>query len=322
MIPIVGTIRHYAWGSSDFLPDFLGNARDGQPWAELWLGTHPDGMSHTLDGAALTERAGTLPYLLKILAIDQPLSLQCHPDAARARTGFERGLYASPDHKAELLVALEPTTALCGVRPQADTLSLLDRIGASELAAAVASNGVAHTIRTLYTGGLDPKPTLAACAQSTVREAREITALGRRYPNEPSVAVALLLNLVEIAPGECLRINPGHLHAYLSGAGVELMNASDNVVRGGLTVKHVDIDELLRIVCTDEVTNPVTPADQIYELPLAGVSLRRLDPGDFFASRNGSVGLDREGNTFWLDAGDEFSATAETYVVVDHTDLA
>ena len=108
-------IQHYAWGDTTFLPSLLGVEPDGRPWAELWLGTHPNGPSRLADGRLLSEVAGELPYLLKVLAAAQPLSLQTHPNREQAVDGFQRGVYPYPNPKPELLLALTPFEALCGV---------------------------------------------------------------------------------------------------------------------------------------------------------------------------------------------------------------
>ena len=116
------------------MPQLLGLAPDGQPWAELWLGTHPNGPTQLADGTPLATLTGELPYLLKVLSAAEPLSLQAHPTTAQAREGFDSGVFADPHAKPELLVALTPFEALCGVRPEARTIELLRAIAADDLA--------------------------------------------------------------------------------------------------------------------------------------------------------------------------------------------
>ncbi len=123
---VEGVVQHYPWGDPAFIPRLLGLEPDGRPWAELWLGTHPNGPAELDDGTPLTDLTGRLPYLLKVLACAEPLSLQAHPTAAQARDGHERGVFGDPNPKPELLCALTPFHALCGVRPVDATLSLLD----------------------------------------------------------------------------------------------------------------------------------------------------------------------------------------------------
>jgi mannose-6-phosphate isomerase len=137
MQQIRGTVQHYAWGDTEFIPRLLGVEPDGRPWAELWLGTHDRGPAFLADGRPLVDETGELPYLLKVLAADRPLSLQTHPDAAQALDGFRRGVFPDPHPKPELLCALTPFHALCGVRPVETTVELLERLGLDELAASV-----------------------------------------------------------------------------------------------------------------------------------------------------------------------------------------
>jgi len=273
MLAVHGVVQHYAWGDTDAIPDLLGVAADGRPWAELWFGTHPGGASTLDDGATLASAAGgELPYLLKVLAAGAVLSLQTHPSEARAATGFEREeraglavdaadrIYRDPSAKPELICALTSFDALCGFRPPAATVSLLRGIGAHHLADVLERDGLAATVAALYRRELDPASTIAACAGRSEREATLVTSLAVQYPGDASVAVTLLLNRVRLRPGEAIFLGPGNLHAYLHGVGVEIMGASDNVVRGGLTVKHVDVDELLAVLDITPLEQPVLAA--------------------------------------------------------------
>ena len=219
-----------------------------------------------------------LPYLLKVLAADEPLSLQAHPSAAQAAEGFARenaaGIpvdaptrnYRDASHKPELICALTEFHALVGFREIAQTLALLRALDVAELAphvALLAAQPDAAGLRALFTTWITlPQSVLdravpalqTACVRLAqqgrefAREARMALELSERYPGDAGVLAALLLNLVVLAPGEALYLPAGNLHAYLSGAGVELMANSDNVLRGGLTSKHVDVAELLRVL--------------------------------------------------------------------------
>jgi len=277
MRQIRGVAQHYAWGDPTAIPRILGRSADGLPWAEWWLGTHPAAPAHLDGGATLASVAGELPYLLKLLAAAEPLSLQTHPDTATAEAGFAREqaegielgdahrIYRDPFAKPELLCALTPFDTLCGFRPAGDTEALLHRIGADDLALALRHDGLRATVAGLYRGTLDPLPTITACtAQPQLAEAALVTRLDTLYPGEPSVAITLLLNRVLLQPGEAIFLGPGNLHAYLHGVGVEIMGASDNVVRGGLTRKHVDVDELLAVLRFDALPNPVVrPVEEL-----------------------------------------------------------
>ena len=315
-IPVVGVVQHYEWGDPTFIPDLLHVTADGQPWAELWLGTHPNGPTTFSDGSALSDRTGELPYLLKVLAAAQPLSLQVHPTTEQASDGFARGIYPDDHAKPELLVALTAFDALCGVRPIASSLTLLDALGAESLATALRDDGIAPTIEGLYRGRIDPQPTIIACGRSDRAEAQLVNSLAKQYPNDPSAVVTLLLNRVTLRPGEALHLTAGNIHAYLSGAGIELMGASDNVVRGGMTVKHVDVDELLRILDPTPLAQPVmVGASGRYPLPEAGCTLVRLDPGTTHISTGHELAIGLDGSTLYLAPATTLTPTAATFVV-------
>lgn len=267
---IVGVVQHYAWGDRTAIPELLGGEPDGQPWAELWLGSHPGGPARLDDGRSLASVYGELPYLLKVLAAAEPLSLQTHPDLEQARAGFDREeragialsdptrIYRDRSPKPEVLCALTPFSALSGFRPIEQTLRLLADIGVSALRDVLRDQGLEAAVRQLYRHELDLAEIVRACATSALPPARLVTDLATRYPGDPSVAVTMLLHRLELAPGEAVFLGPGNLHAYLGGVGVEVMSASDNVVRAGLTVKHVDVDELLDVVSFEPIDEPRT----------------------------------------------------------------
>jgi mannose-6-phosphate isomerase len=252
----------------------FGRRADGTPWAELWLGTHLAGMSRLADGRDLAAATGTLPYLLKVLAAAQPLSLQTHPSAEQAQAGYQAGKFPDPYAKPELLCALTEFEAFCGVRPVDETVALLDELGMRRFAAAFESSGVAATIDALLRRRVEIAPILDACAASNRPESRWAVRLADLYPGDPSVAVTLLLNYVQLEPGEAIQLAPGNLHCYLGGAGVELMGASDNVVRAGLTTKPIDVDTVLEVMDPTPLLDPVMSAARVY--PLAETSIRLL----------------------------------------------
>ncbi len=314
-VPVTGVVQHYEWGDTTFIPELLHVTADGTPWAELWLGTHPNGPT-TAGETPLRDLTGELPYLLKVLAAVEPLSLQVHPTTAQAVDGFARGIYPDDRAKPELLCALTPFDALCGIRPIAATLTLLGALDVEPLARLLRNDGIAATIEGLYRGRIDPQPTIVACARNDRAEARLVTSLAKRYPDDPSVVVTLLLNRVTLRPGEALHLTAGNLHAYLSGAGVELMGASDNVVRGGLTVKHVDVDELLRILDPTPLARPVmTVTNGRYPLPEAGCTLVRIEPGRSHTSTGHELALSLAGDTLYLAPGTVITPSSATFVV-------
>lgn len=275
MHTVHGRAQHYAWGDPSSIPEMLGQAPDGQPWAEWWMGTHPLAPSTVDDGAMLQSVAGDLPYLLKFMAAAQPLSLQTHPDQHQAAAGFEREdrlgiardsprrLYRDPHAKPEMLCALTTFDTLCGFRPVDDTLSLLDELGADDLAALLQHEKLATAVAALYHGEFDITSTLMACRGRDCVESNLVTELAARYPGDPSVVVTLLLNRVLLRAGEAVFLGPGNMHAYLRGFGVEVMSNSDNVVRGGMTVKHVDVEELLAVLDFEPLADPVVERIEI-----------------------------------------------------------
>jgi len=210
-----------------------------------------------------------LPFLFKVLAASKPLSIQAHPNREQAVQGFgeesRRAIppaspyrnYRDASHKPEMFCALTPFWALKGFRAHEEIRSLLRRAGvsSSELPDVWGETGLKQLFSALLTMGRERKRHLiskvasAAPAQASSDPAFEwIVRLQQAFPDDLGVLAPLLLNLIQLRPGEALSIDAGELHCYLEGAGVEVMANSDNVVRGGLTEKHVDLQELLKIV--------------------------------------------------------------------------
>jgi mannose-6-phosphate isomerase len=293
-------VRTYAWGSRTHLAELLGaEVPSPHPQAELWLGAHRDEPSVLADrepgpptlvdvlaadpvGAFGAERrahwADRLPFLLKVLAAEEPLSLQAHPSAAQSEAGYaqeeaygiprtaaERN-YPDPLPKPEVLCALTEFHALSGFRDAATTVRMLRALDVPELChhtGLLAAQPDADGLRAVFTTWITlphravdelVPATLEGCVAHVrargefTAEARTILDLGERYPGDAGVLAALLLNRVVLAPGECLYQPAGSPHSYLAGWGVELMANSDNVLRCGLTPKHVDVPELLRVL--------------------------------------------------------------------------
>ncbi len=292
------TIQPYAWGSRSAIADLLGSScPSDQPQAELWMGAHPKGPSkvwhhnswETLDGliqqapqailgSDVISRFGThLPFLFKILAADQPLSIQAHPSLEMARQGFvrenEQGIplsaphrnYKDNQHKPECICALPSFWAMSGFRQPQDMRIMLEPVWPSErrddlalLKAAEEGRGIQSFFHFLMRLSQKPLKQLirhvVAKAQSlkdqnqTDQTYAWIIRLNDQYPGDVGVLSPLLLNVICLQPGEALFLPAGQLHAYLDGLGIELMANSDNVLRGGLTPKHIDVAELLRIL--------------------------------------------------------------------------
>lgn len=324
-------VRHYAWGSTEAMSRILAKDPSGEPEAELWMGAHPSAPSQVLTdtgwqpldqliaaapvawlGDEVAERFdGKLPFLFKILAADQPLSLQAHPTKTQAEEGFareeEEGIprdaghrnYKDDNHKPEIICALTDFWALCGFKPVDELSTYLRELNPpalkEELQAFLASPGP-ETLQALFARLLEleggPRDDLVI---SVVRYAENLSSDPRwewilkihdQYPGDIGVAAASLLNVLHLEPGQSLYQGAGLLHAYLHGVGVELMANSDNVLRGGLTPKHVDIPELVKTLSfepgRDTPAGPTpqgdgsglysTPSDefQLSVLPLTG----------------------------------------------------
>lgn len=314
ILRIANTPRDYAWGSTTAIAELLGREPSGRPEAEYWLGDHPASPALVVDRPAVGRTladvtaglpGGRLPFLLKVLAAAEPLSLQVHPTLAQAAEGFARdnarGLplddprrtYKDDLHKPELLYALsDPFIALSGFRPVADARAELTSIGEpcvtdfvgrlsddAPLASAVAwllsgDPEVAHLAMALADWAGDDgasQPNDPHGTWATVRR------LATRYPDDPGIVISTLMNTVVLRPGEALYLPAGNLHSYQVGLGVEIMAASDNVVRGGLTLKHVDVDELLAILDA----RPLPAPRREPEVPQPGMRVFRPDVPDF-----------------------------------------
>jgi mannose-6-phosphate isomerase len=305
------TIRPYAWGSPTAIPHLLGVEPTGEPQAEMWMGAHPGAPSRTprgtlaeLGARAVARFGPRLPFLLKLLAAGAPLSLQVHPDLAQAREGYaeeeRRGVpadapdrnYKDANHKPELICALTEFDGLCGFRDPVRAAGLLDGLGVDSLKPYV---DLLHArpedaaLREVLTAVLtaDPQEMARTVAEATAACVRlggayaPYADIAHHYPGDPGVIAAMLLNHVRLQPGEALYLGAGIPHAYLSGLGVEIMANSDNVLRCGLTPKHVDVPELLRIVrfgpSDPGVLRPEASPDgeEVYETPIDEFRLSR-----------------------------------------------
>lgn len=283
LVKISNLPRNYAWGSRTLITDYFGpeltaSAPD-QPAAEIWFGTHaisPSVLADEKSKTLLDELGGhQLTFLMKILAADQPLSIQAHPTRQQAQEGFARenaqGValtasnrnYKDDQHKPEVIVALSDFEALCGFKPLQEIDQLLEDMethtGVSEGFRIMSANWrkllqESDGLRKVFTdiiqrrGNLDGfNAELTAMADFEARFALA-ERLNLLYPGDPGVVLALLMNHVFLEPGQALFLPAGNIHAYLSGLGIEVMAASDNVLRGGLTPKHVDANELERVI--------------------------------------------------------------------------
>lgn len=328
-------VRPYAWGSRTAIAELQGRSVPApHPEAELWMGAHPadssrlahaDGSETPLIdllraapeqqlGVDCTERWGArLPFLFKVLAANEPLSLQAHPSLRQAQEGFakeeaadiprdagERN-YVDPNHKPELICALTEFHAMAGFRDVPRTLRLLTALDVRAIKAHIdllAAQPGHDGLRALFTTWITlPQPALNdllpkvldGCVEHVrargefAAECRNVLGLGEAYPGDAGVLATLLLNHIVLQPGQALYLPPGNLHAYLRGTGVEIMANSDNILRCGLTPKHVDVPELLRVLDFASGNMPVLsgrpcgPHATVYPTPAPDFLLSRLD---------------------------------------------
>ncbi len=355
-------VQHYGWGNTAFIPSLLGVQNpEGRPFAELWIGAHPDlpasaqlepghlvpldrliaaAPAAVLGAGTRAAFGGELPFLFKVLAAARPLSIQVHPNRAEAERGFAReeqlGIppndpkrnYRDRNHKPELLVALTDFHALRGFRPLAEIAAELASYPRLADLARRLDDGVAG-LRRLYIELMclpQPEvdallaPLLAQCrrraddAKDPGRErCRWLLHADALYSatghHDRGLLSFLLLNLLHLAPGEAIYLPAGELHSYLQGVGLELMANSNNVLRGGLTSKHVDVGALLEVLRLDpqdpEIVRPrrelgAEPdpkSGQVeilaYDTPADEFALRRLrfGPGNPYQLRPKAVQL-------------------------------
>jgi mannose-6-phosphate isomerase len=299
-----GRVMNYAWGQRGpeaFIPRWLGRPAGEDPWAELWFGDHAlapafigalgKDLRQGVDGAPasfLGPRAGEfghrLPFLLKILACDKPLSIQVHPGAEEARIGFAeeealgialddpRRIYKDPFPKPEILLAQTDFHVLAGFRPFPDLKREVERV--PELAAFLSGrpfSSVRDVLRCFLT---DPEA-VSVLDGLTRRLAMEdiqrpfgpdrweawFLKAALCFPADRGLSAFFLLNLVHLKPGEAVFLAPGRPHSYLEGAGIEVMAPSDNVLRGGLTPKPLQLDAFLSLLSKVEDPTPVLHPD-------------------------------------------------------------
>jgi phosphomannomutase len=320
-------VQHYSWGDTRFIPALLGRENEAAvPYAELWMGAHPDLPSRagagTLEdlvredpeavlGREVTrEFHGELPYIIKVLAAATPLSLQAHPSEEQARTGYARenraGIplaarnrsYRDPRGKPELLAALTDFYAFVGFRPLEEIASTLEEVPELHRIAA-GFEPKEPALRDLYRRVMAlPQPEVDEILEPILvrlrrrafdRDRREFwmvrcdDVFARDGGHDRGLFSALFLNLVHLRPEEAVFLGPGVLHCYLEGAGVEIMASSNNVLRGGLTEKHVDLEELARIVSftggAPRVLSPtpVREGEWIYRTPAKEFQLATIE---------------------------------------------
>jgi len=322
--PLKNTIRDYAWGSRTAIPELTGVEPDGSPQAELWMGAHESAPSVLPSGESLYDRVssrpsevlgadvaeqfdGRFPFLAKILAAEQPLSIQAHPSPEQAIDGYGRdeaaGIprdaadrnYKDAWPKPEILIALEPFDALVGFRPLEQTLALLEALdakGLQDLADLLRSGRLQDAFTEFMSTDRDAiRPLVGALGEAGrsyrgdtfAVETETLARLCEEFPDDPGVLAALLLNRVRLERFQAVYLPAGNVHAYLHGTGLEVMANSDNVLRGGLTRKHIDVAELVSVVDFEPLTSPVLEGTSVasgvteYETGCEYFAVRRID---------------------------------------------
>lgn len=348
ILPLENTVQEYPWGSRTALSELLGRANaSGAPQAELWMGAHPkapsrvvgtDGSAIPLDRliqenpdailgpAASAKFGGRLPYLFKVLAAGQPLSVQAHPNRQQAENGYrrenEQGIpldaphrnYKDNSHKPECICALTPFWGLCGFRKTAEIKSLMDPVASSGLNTpleALEKFSGPEGLRAFFQEIMTlPQGEKEALTKEAARKAEKLSTSGpvydwmvrlhQAYPGDAGMLSPAFLNLVCLQPGEALYLPAGELHAYLDGTGIELMANSDNVLRGGLTPKHVDVPELMKVLTFQkrkiDILEPVPEngIERIYACPAEEFQLsviRVADKASYASPENRSADI-------------------------------
>ena len=338
-------VQNYHWGDTTFIPSLQGRDATGEPEAELWMGTHPKlpstimGKSSTLTeiininsdqalGKHISKTYGDLPYLLKVLAINTPLSLQAHPTASQARTGYEqeninqvplqdpKRIFSTPEEKSEIICALTPFRSLFGFRKPDETISLLSEFSNPDLTDflnQLQMNGseeerLKASVLWLYSQSSENiKIIVEGILESSIPSPQvdHFFQLAAVYPEDPATLISLLLNDVSLQPGDALYVAPGTPHVYLDGYAVEITSNSDNVIRAGLTTKPVNSDAYTAIVNFSPIEPLVQTADKtekIYDSFGSVFSLSRIE-------LNGEWSTDLEGPEILISTEGPFTIT-------------
>jgi mannose-6-phosphate isomerase len=292
-----GTIKHYDWGGISFIPSLLQiDNKEQKPYAEYWLGTHPLGISlvEFLNGKQqkLDELCGHLPYLFKAQEVKEMLSIQAHPSKKNAEIEFARenaaGIpldaphrnYKDDNHKPEMLVALGDFWLLHGFKPPKELEhTLLNVVELRELLPVYNESGYAGLYKYIMEM---PQTEVNRILQPLVDNilpvydigeadkenedfwaARAAKTFTRNGNIDRGIFSIYLFNIVHLKRGEAIFQDAGVPHAYLEGFNVELMANSDNVLRGGLTSKHIDVKELLKHVKCEPTHPAILQAGQV-----------------------------------------------------------
>lgn len=285
MYRIHGHLQDYPWGVAGGLRSWLDPGQSAvadpsRPEAELWYGAHQNGPSPIVGAHGTTLRDEVdptrVPLLVKLLAAARPLSIQIHPPKEQAVAGFSAQqrdpslprLLSDSAAKIEMLIAMKPFSALAGLREPDLAADILTRVGgpavdaAAELRAGRPKNAIAGllAIPSERLRAVDSQlPAAAAAAGLDAHGVSALAAVAANYPGDPGVLVAVLLEHHQLVPGEAVYLPAGVVHAYIAGTGLEVMTASDNVLRVGLTNKTVAVDQALLALRPDADPQQLRP---------------------------------------------------------------
>jgi mannose-6-phosphate isomerase len=377
-----GKVQHYAWGGFEYIPQLLGvKNKEHKPFAEYWMGAHPSASSEilidgrpsslydliqkdpsTYIGDDVKEKFNELPYLFKILDVNEMLSIQVHPSKAEALKGFEReeaeGIpidaphrnYKDKNHKPEVMVALSDFWLLHGFKNESELRKVLSEVPEFNFLQPVFETegyyGLYKKVMEFPQDEVDE--ILAPLLTRLLNNKQDFSRTDPGYwaaklfgNNEPLTNIdrgifsIYFLNIMEVKPGEAVFQGAGIPHAYLYGQNVELMANSDNVLRGGLTPKHIDVPELLKHT-TFEAVDPIVlkgeaklNGEQNYPCPVEdfGLSAIRLQPGQTFTGESASAeifiviegAVDITGTFLNVDKGESFIVFPRTKFQVQTT---
>lgn len=381
---LTGQVQHYAWGGKNYIASLIGlNSVKDQPCAEWWLGAHPSAPSEienvtgkqslieflsqnpTALGQVSRQQFGDeLPYLLKILDVEKPLSIQLHPTKAQAEKGFEaenaKGVsltdstrtYKDRNHKPEMMIALSDFWLLHGFKKKSQILATLNaRPSLQPLAEKLGKQSLAEFYADVM---LADQSTLANWLLPIMEANQQSYKNGELVLDNPDYwvlytmeAMAIspekldaglvcfyLFNIVHLKEGEGIFQDAGIPHAYLRGQNVELMACSDNVIRGGLTPKYVDIVELLKIVdCCEVIPQIISAAPQnqsefTYKTPVNDFALAQirvesqqhtevnLQSAGILLVMQGELKIQEKSTALTLKQGESAFITADSHVEI------
>lgn len=291
-LKITNTANDYSWGSEILIPKFFGVEPNGEPQAEIWLGSHSSNPSRYVDNGLPIDNDVSLSFLVKILAAAKPLSIQAHPNKIQAEEGFVKENilnihhnafnrnYKDDNHKPEMIIAIEDGfKALCGFKDVNEAVKTIEEISQHveysddnnvlmEFKDVILQNGslkIKKTVKELLETNFGVVVSIALNnglksmqgRDTASEEIRTLVEISSYFPNDVGIAIATMMNTVVLSKGEALFLPAGNIHAYVSGIGLEVMANSDNVLRGGLTTKYIDGEELVHILDGSIMENPI-----------------------------------------------------------------